>query len=156
MAFAASAATAVATAQSVASERHRQRLAAAEGERQRWARELHDETLQSLSALRIGLSTAARSERPEALREAFLQGIEQLEESITNLRALITDLRPAALDELGTQAAVEALAERAARHGLEVDVSIDWRTSSTAAGARGHDGGPLPATSRNSRPRSTG
>ncbi len=125
VAFAASAATALATAQSVASERHSQRLAAAEGERRRWARELHDDTLQSLSALRIGLSTAARSERPEALREAFLQGIEQLEESITNLRALITDLRPAALDELGTQAAVEALAERAARHGIEVDVSIE-------------------------------
>jgi signal transduction histidine kinase len=125
VAFATSAATAVATAQSVASERQRQRLAAAEAERQRWARELHDDTLQTLSALRIGLSTAARSERPEALREAFRQGIEQLEEGITNLRALITDLRPAALDELGAQAAVEALAERAARHGIAVDVSID-------------------------------
>jgi signal transduction histidine kinase len=116
VAFAASAATAVATAQSVASERQRQRLAAAEAERRRWARELHDDTLQSLSALRIGLSTAARSDRPEALREAFRQGMEQLEEGITNLRALITDLRPAA---------VEALAERAARHGIAVDVSID-------------------------------
>jgi signal transduction histidine kinase len=124
-AFAASAATAVATAQSVATERQRQRLAAAEGERQRWARELHDETLQSLSALRIGLSTASRSERPEALRDAYRQAIEQLEEGITNLRALITDLRPAALDELGAQAAVEALAERASRHGIEIDVSID-------------------------------
>ncbi len=124
-AFAASAATAVATAQSVATERQRQRLAAAEGERQRWARELHDDTLQSLSALRIGLSTASRSERPEALQDAYRQAIEQLEEAITNLRALITDLRPAALDELGAHAAVEALAERASRHGIEVDVSID-------------------------------
>ncbi len=136
VAFAASAATAVATAQSVASERQRQRLAAAEAERQRWARELHDDTLQSLSALRIGLSTAARSTRPEALRDAFRQGIEQLEEGITNLRALITDLRPAALDELGAQAAVEALAERAARHGIEVDVSIDLAHER----AREHDG----------------
>ncbi len=135
-AFAASAATAVATAQTVASERQRQRLAAAEGERQRWARELHDETLQSLSALRIGLSTAARSERPEALRAAFRQGIEQLEEGITNLRALITDLRPAALDELGAQAAVEALAERAARHGIEVNVSIDFTEEDGRARAR--------------------
>ncbi|HXA54971.1 MAG TPA: GAF domain-containing sensor histidine kinase, partial [Solirubrobacteraceae bacterium] len=124
-AFAASAATAVATAQSVASERQRQRLAAAEGERQRWARELHDDTLQSLSALRIGLSTAARSENPEAMRDAYRLAVAQLDEGITNLRALITDLRPAALDELGTQAAVEALAERAARRGIEVDVSIE-------------------------------
>ncbi|HWX43796.1 MAG TPA: GAF domain-containing protein [Solirubrobacteraceae bacterium] len=124
-AFAASAATAVATAQSVASERQGQRLAAAEGERRRWARELHDDTLQSLSALRIGLSTATRSPQPDALRAASSQAIAQLEEAITNLRALITDLRPAALDELGAQAAVEALAERASRMGIEVDVSIE-------------------------------
>ena len=100
-AFAASAATAVATAQSVASERRRQRLAAAEAERQRWARELHDDTLQSLSALRVGLSTAKRSGRPETLEQAVATAIEHLEEGITNLRALITDLRPASLDELG-------------------------------------------------------
>jgi signal transduction histidine kinase len=124
-AFAASAAIAVATAQSVASEHQRQRLAAAEGERQRWARELHDDTLQSLSALRIGLSTAARSENLEAMRDTYRLAVAQLDEGITNLRALITDLRPAALDELGTQAAVEALAERAGRRGIEVDVSIE-------------------------------
>jgi signal transduction histidine kinase len=124
-AFATSAATAVATAQSVESEQRRQRLAAAEAERQRWARELHDDTLQSLSALRVGLSTARRSGRAEALEQAVGGAIEHLEESITNLRALITDLRPASLDELGTAAAVHALAERAARHELDVDVSID-------------------------------
>jgi signal transduction histidine kinase len=150
VAFAASAATAVATAQSVASERQRQRLAAAEGERRRWARELHDDTLQSLSALRIGLSTAARSERPEALRDAFRHGIEQLEEGITNLRALITDLRPAALDELGAQAAVEALAERAARHGIEVDVSIDLAYE--RARSRGGGDGPLGGASSRHTP----
>lgn len=124
-AFAASAATAVATAQSVASERQRQRLAAAEAERQRWARELHDDTLQSLSALRVGLSTAKRSGKPEALEQAVAGAIDHLEEGITNLRALITDLRPASLDELGAAAAIQALCERAERQGIEVDVSID-------------------------------
>jgi signal transduction histidine kinase len=124
-AFAASAATAVAMAQSVAAERQSQRLAAAEGERQRWARELHDETLQSMSALRIGLSAAARSNRPDALGQAVRQAVDQLEEAITNLRSLITDLRPAALDELGVQAALEGLAERTARTGMRVDVSIE-------------------------------
>jgi signal transduction histidine kinase len=115
----------VATAQSVESEHRRQRLAAAEAERQRWARELHDDTLQSLSALRVGLSTAKRSGQPHTLERAVAGAIEHLEESITNLRALITDLRPASLDELGPGAAVHALAERARRHGIEVDVSID-------------------------------
>jgi signal transduction histidine kinase len=124
-AFAASAASAVATAQSIASEHSRQRLAAAEDERTRWARELHDETLQSLSALRIGLSSAARSERPDALAQAVGQAIDRLEDEIANLRALITDLRPAALDELGVRAALEGLAERSQRHGLDVDVSIE-------------------------------
>ncbi len=123
--FAVSAATAVATAQSVTEERHRQRLAAAEGERRRWARELHDDTLQSLSALRISLAGARRSNAPERLAEAVAGAVEQLEEAIANLRGLITDLRPAALDELGVKAAVEALAERTARHGIAVDASIE-------------------------------
>ena len=124
-AFAASAATAVATAQSVANERRRQRLTAAEAERQRWARELHDDTLQSLSALRVGLSTARRSGKPEVLERAVATAIDHLEEGITNLRALISDLRPASLDELGPAAAIQALGERAERHGIDVDVSIE-------------------------------
>jgi signal transduction histidine kinase len=123
--FATSAATAVATAQSVVAERQRQRVAATEAERRRWARELHDDTLQSLSALRFGLSAARRSGREGGLDQAVAQAVELIEESIANLRALITDLRPAALDELGIQAAIEALTERNARHDLEVDVSIE-------------------------------
>jgi two-component system, NarL family, sensor histidine kinase DevS len=124
-AFASSAATAVATAESVASERQRQRLLAAEAERHRWARELHDETLQSLSALRIGLSAARRSEELPTVKQAIGQAVDHLEEAIFDLRALISDLRPAALDELGVQAAIEALAERGGRHDVEVDVSIE-------------------------------
>jgi signal transduction histidine kinase len=122
--FATSAATAVATAQSVTADRHRQRLAAAEDERQRWARELHDDTLQSLSALRIGLSAARRAQQPDALVAAVGQAVEQLEEAISSLRALITDLRPAALDQLGVKAAIEALAERSSRHDVNVDVDV--------------------------------
>jgi signal transduction histidine kinase len=131
-AFGASAATAVATAQSMTRERHRQRLAATEHERQRWARELHDDTLQSLGALRIALSSAERSARPEEVKRVVHEATDQLEQDIANLRALITDLRPASLDELGTQAAIEALVERSQRYGIEVDVSIELE----------HEGGP--------------
>ena len=60
--FAASAATAVATAQSVAEDRARESIEAAERERGRWARELHDETLQNLAGLRVLLSAARRSD----------------------------------------------------------------------------------------------
>jgi signal transduction histidine kinase len=124
-AFAASAATAVATARSAAEDRRRQRLAATEAERTRWARELHDETLQGLGNLRLVLAAAQRSGEPEAMAAAVSQAMGQLEFDITNLRTLITDLRPATLDQLGPEAAIRALADRMTRTGLAVDVSVD-------------------------------
>jgi signal transduction histidine kinase len=124
-AFAVSAATAVATAHTATSELHRQRLAAAEDERGHWARELHDETLQSLAGLRLVLAGARRTGGPQVLEDAVTQAIGDLDVGISNLRALVTDLRPAALDDLGLAAAVEALCERASRRGLEIDHSIE-------------------------------
>ena len=99
--FAASAATAVALAQSVQADRLRSSMAAAEAERRRWARELHDETLQGLGGLRVLLSSALRREDLERARTAMGEAIEHIEHEIENLRAIITELRPAALDELG-------------------------------------------------------
>ena len=124
-AFATSAATAIATAESVVAERRSQRLAAAEQERTRWARELHDETLQGMAALRLGLSAALRSGKTDALADAVRQALDGLDGEIAGLRALITDLRPAALDQIGTEAAIEALADRCRGLGLEVDVQLD-------------------------------
>jgi signal transduction histidine kinase len=124
-AFAASAATAVATAESAADERLGQRVAATEAERSRWARELHDETLQALGTLRLVLSGARRSDDPAVMAGAVDQALEQLEVDITSLRALITELRPAALDQLGLEPALLALAERVMRTGLEVDCHVE-------------------------------
>ncbi|HEY2437562.1 MAG TPA: GAF domain-containing sensor histidine kinase, partial [Solirubrobacteraceae bacterium] len=123
--FAASAATAVATAQSAADERRRQRLAAAEAERARWARELHDETLQALGSLRLVLSAGARAGDLEKLTGAVEQSLEQLEVDIATLRGLITELRPAALDQLGLEPAVLALVDRFRASGLDVDVNLE-------------------------------
>ena len=134
--FAASAATAVATAQSAADERRHQRVAAAEAERTRCARELHDETLQSLANLRLVLAAAQRAGSPEAMFGANRQAIGQLESDIANLRALISDLRPAALDQLGTEAAISALADRLRATGLELDVSLDLAFEHGRAGER--------------------
>jgi signal transduction histidine kinase len=111
LAFAASAATAVATAQSVAEEQLRHSIEASERERRRWARELHDETLQGLGALRVVLASASRTGSQENLRDAVERAVNQLSDEITSLRGLISELRPAALDELGLAAAVEALVE---------------------------------------------
>jgi|SRR5689334_16771973 len=123
--FAASAATAVATAQSVAEDRTRAGIASAERERGRWARELHDESLQSLAGLRVLLSAARRADAEKADR-LLSQGIEHVDTAIAEMRRLIADLRPSTLDELGLGAAVEALGERiATATGIRVDVNVD-------------------------------
>ena len=114
----------MATAESAADERRRQRIAAAEAERGRWARELHDETLQALGSLRLLLSGSRRTGDPRAMAAAVDQAIEQLELDITTLRALITELRPAALDQLGLEPALQALVDRTRRAGMEVNAEI--------------------------------
>ena len=103
----------------------RQSIEASEQERRRWARELHDETLQSLAGLRVGLSTAMRGSEDD-LRSAVETAVASVTEEIANLRALIVELRPAALDEYGTAAAIESLAERiSAREQIPIDVNVD-------------------------------
>jgi signal transduction histidine kinase len=124
-AFAASAATAVATGRSVERERLRESIEASEQERRRWARELHDETLQSLAGLRLGLSSGRRGSEQD-IRTAVDAAVESLTEEIANLRTLIVELRPAALDEYGPGAAIANLAERtAAREGISVEAHVD-------------------------------
>ena len=122
--FAASAAMAVAPVQSIAEARLRESIEIAEQERARWARELHDETLQALGALRVRLAAALRRGQPEQLDAAVAGALDQLEDQIANLRSLITELRPAALDELGLGAAIESLAENHAA-ATERDVELD-------------------------------
>jgi signal transduction histidine kinase len=123
--FAQSAATAVATARSVEAERLRHSLRSAEQERTRWARELHDETLQGLAALRVLLQSGLKV-GGGTLEEAARTAAEQVTTEIANLRALITELRPAALDQLGLAAALDGLAQRSREvDGLDVDVRVE-------------------------------
>jgi PAS domain S-box-containing protein len=132
--FAASAATAVANAQYVAEDRLRRSIEVSEHERRRWARELHDETLQSLGALRVSLGSALRMDSDEGLRRVVDDAVDEIAREIEALRALITELRPAALDELGLPAALEALSERSARTvGLDMDTEVEL---SSANGGR--------------------
>jgi signal transduction histidine kinase len=136
-AFAASAATAVATAQDVAAQTLRRSIDSSERERARWARDLHDETLQELSALKIALSAGQRVADAEALRATIATAIEYSEHAIKGLREIISDLRPAVLDALGTQAAIETLVERArSRSGLAIECTVDLAYESGRAGTR--------------------
>lgn len=116
-------------------QRLRDTMAAAEQERRRWARELHDETLQGLGGLQVLLSSALRRSEPEQVVTAVRAAVAEIGTEIEKLRTLITELRPAALDELGLQPALESLADRvAAVEGIVVttDVALD-----AAAGAAG-------------------
>lgn len=115
---------AIANARSVRKDRLRAVIDAAESERHRWALELHDETLQGLGALRLLLAAAQRSEDAKDMSAAIDDALDQLSLEITGLRSLITELRPAALDSLGLEAALETLARRAAGTG-DYDIEID-------------------------------
>ena len=124
-AFAASAATAVATARSVEAQRLHDTMAAAESERRRWARELHDETLQGLASLKLALAGALKAE-PGHARTVLETAVAQLGRDIAGLRTIIADLRPAALDELGLEPALRTLVTRIAERGkLEARVTIE-------------------------------
>ncbi|UJA18946.1 GAF domain-containing sensor histidine kinase [Thermoleophilia bacterium SCSIO 60948] len=122
--FATSAATAVATAQSVAADRLRNSIESSERERGRWARELHDETLQGLGALRLLLSAALGRDEAQ-LRSRVSSAVEQLETEIANLRGLIAELRPGALDQLGLADAIEGLADHHRETtGIDVEATV--------------------------------
>jgi two-component system, NarL family, sensor histidine kinase DevS len=128
MSVAASAATAVATARSVAAARLRLSVEAADQARARWARELHDETLQGLTGVRMVLSAGLARKDNGALRGAAETADSHLGEEMRKLRDLIAELRPAALDDLGLGPAIESLAKRQAAiagFAVEVDIELD-------------------------------
>jgi signal transduction histidine kinase len=125
-AFAISAGHGVAGAMAVEDERLRLSIEASEQERRRWARELHDETLQELGALKVMQQSAVPIDDIDVMREALVNSTEQVERTIAGLEGLITELRPRALDQLGPAAAIEALIERVrAHHKLDVSLDID-------------------------------
>ncbi len=102
----------------------RESIRASEKERTRWARELHDETLQGLGMLQVLLTMAGQD--PEGSKLAISHAVEQIDQEIEKLHRLITELRPAALDQIGLAAAIEALAERAQEiHPLEIELDLE-------------------------------
>jgi signal transduction histidine kinase len=142
-AFATSVAQRLAAERSVEIERLRYGMEARERERTRWAREIHDESIQGIGALRLRLANARDLDDNQALNAAVDAVLEGLGTEIDGLRHLITELRPAALDDLGLAAALEALARRAqAVDGLEVKVEIALHDGAApAAEGEAHDAG---------------
>lgn len=123
-AFAASATIAVATARSVTDERRRARLAAAEAERARWARTLHDDTLEGLTDLRAKLEAMATAD-PDAVRLLGRSAVGQVDTEMARLRTLIAELRPPDLDREGIEPALEEMVELLRDQGVEVELAVD-------------------------------
>lgn len=96
--------------------------AAQEDERMRLARELHDETIQAVIALKQRVQLAQKSVKDQHGRHA-LQELESLaEQTVENLRRLVRALRPIYLEDLGLVTALDMLAREISRADeLDVD-----------------------------------
>jgi len=98
----------------LADVREQATIDAAEAERSRMARELHDAPLQQLAGV---------IRRLELLPEAKAES-DELRAVARELRAVATDLRPPVLDDLGLAAALEFLSEETSTNGTEVSSAI--------------------------------
>lgn len=100
-------------------------IEAQEGERQRIARELHDDTAQILFAQLLNVS-ALKSSPHEAVRQTA-ENLETLTvEAIEGVRRLALELRPPALDDLGVREALGDLAQRFSENtGVHVELEVN-------------------------------
>jgi len=102
-------------------------IQAQEDERRRIARELHDETGQSLNALIFGLKTAEVSLKSDPAQAATLIGRlkSAAGDTVRELQSVIYDLRPSLLDDLGLIPALRWFAEaRLEPQGIQVKWDI--------------------------------
>ncbi|MEZ5075064.1 MAG: sensor histidine kinase [Solirubrobacterales bacterium] len=96
-------------------------LAAQEAERKRVARELHDEVVQGLVAIKL-LAEQAGANPPADPSARFAEIAERIDFYLDELRRIAHELRPELLDDLGLRDALIALAGSIGRErGLVVD-----------------------------------
>ena len=107
-------------------QRASQIINAQEQERQRIARELHDETSQVLTSLMISLAVLEESiESPEA-RERIADTRALAHSTLRAIRSLSIDLRPSALDDLGL---LPALRWYVKEYQKKCSIEVDFRSS---------------------------
>jgi two-component system sensor histidine kinase UhpB len=103
-------------------ERDRQQLQALslqvidaqEAERKRIARELHDETAQTLTSLLVRLRILERAGDPADLRASTAELRELTLQALEEVRNMARELRPTTLDDLGLVAAAQSYTEHCA------------------------------------------
>jgi signal transduction histidine kinase len=102
-------------------------VAAADAERRRIERDLHDGAQQRLVslAMNLGLARATLTDLPEDARQVIVAAHEEAKEALGELRSLVRGLHPAVLEDRGLDAALSGVAARtplAVR--LQVDVPV--------------------------------
>jgi signal transduction histidine kinase len=87
---------------------------AADAERRRIERDLHDGAQQRLVSLAMGLGMTRTmlADVPEPVRDAIEQAHEEAKQALTELRDFVRGLHPAVLDDLGLDAALSGVAAR--------------------------------------------
>ena len=88
------------------SELYRRVIEAQEAERQRIARDLHDETGQSLTAIGMGLRGLSSSIEKRQNIKTLKELEKMVANSLNELQRVISDLRPSHLDDLGLPATI--------------------------------------------------
>jgi signal transduction histidine kinase len=107
--FAARAAIAVDLSRRVQRDALRRVVAGQELERQRLARELHDETGQALTSILLGLKAVEDAPSSDEVRAAAAELRSLVVATLQDVRRLAVELRPKALDDFGLVAALERL-----------------------------------------------
>jgi signal transduction histidine kinase len=96
-------------------------------ERQRLARELHDSVSQALYGIALGTHAAHEQldRAPEKLKDTLDYVLHLAETAVSEMRALIFELRPESLEQEGLIVALTRLAETTrARNGLDVRLNL--------------------------------
>ncbi|WP_081913777.1 sensor histidine kinase [Glycomyces sp. NRRL B-16210] len=97
---------------------------AADAERRRIERDLHDGAQQRLTslAMNLGIARATIDDMPEAGSRALEEAHEEAKQVLTDLRDLVRGLHPAVLEDRGLDAALSAVA---ARSPIPVRLRVD-------------------------------
>jgi signal transduction histidine kinase len=111
-------------------QQSRERLVATrEEERRRLRRDLHDGLGAQLAGLNVqaGILRRLIPRDPDAADELVVELRDELRSAIADIRRLVYDLRPPALDDLGLAEALRRLAERYGSEGEQLRVSVEAR-----------------------------
>ena len=102
-------------------------ITAQEDERKRVARDLHDQVGQSLAFLvmQLGVAESRASASDPAMADTIVEVRETASRTVSEVRRLISDLRPSVLDDLGLSAALQSLVEdRVQQTAVRPDISV--------------------------------